>query len=507
MKLFQTYATDTNFTNLIPLGGDANKTAIAQLTTRILGSSLGSQTGFPHIISLDTNRTSTGAYISRYITSHDYNASLDQNIPIDISSDSRSNYDYAYLTARRFDGASAALRGSVVAGMYAAASATPGGAYKLFNLNGNKYFGAGWGNHGNPASILNDFTMRSHVATRWARGTGTAIEGTTTTVYKGGSWKPTINPLELVTAFDGDRVSVIDFSKTRKLKSAYTWNPITEGLSFENEIADAVGAAISQTQDFIKFYLTGPTLHAGNTTNTDDIMVFRAIINSLSDSFQPNWTPQPMIGRADPNYQYTGFARDLNLDFTVYATSRDEVKPIWRKLNALAGYTAPIYDDTTIGLKGAWMRLTLGDLFIQQPVILTSLTYTFDNESPWEINIEQDPTMMQVPIKIGVQCNFNVISDYLPQKGGRFYTLAKKFKSDSGDPIKGNDNWLSDFETNADIEITKREKKKKEDTLGDKPKDPRATRQQNSEGKLENIDAYEDNSDPFNPVIVPKSFP
>jgi hypothetical protein len=135
----------------------------------------------------------------------------------------------------------------------------------------------------------------------------------------------------------------------------------------------------------------------------------------------------------------------------VYATDRDEVKPIWRKLNAMAGYTAPEYDPTSIALKAPWMRITIGDLFRQQPAILTSLSYTLhDSDTTWEINIEHDPTMKQVPHKITVNCQFTLITDYLPQKGGRFYTLADKFDG-NGTAKRGNHNWLSDFADNIDV--------------------------------------------------------
>ena len=95
------------------------------------------------------------------------------------------------------------------------------------------------------------------------------------------------------------------------------------------------------------------------------------------------------------------------------------------------------------------MRITVGDLFRQQPVVLTSLSYTLvDGDTTWEINIEDDPEMMQVPHKVSVSCQFTYIGNELPQHGGRFYSLAKQF--DSGSAIRGNDNWLSDFKDNSD---------------------------------------------------------
>jgi hypothetical protein len=346
----------------------------------------------------------------------------------------------------RVDGASSLLRGSVVGGAYAAASITPFGPYSIFNLNGNGLTGYGWGDHDNPGALRNDFTSRSHVATRWAKG---ELDLTSKTNSKG-KWVPSLNPIERITPFRGDRVTVIDFSQ-RTEKQAYLWNPISL-----NGIGGAVGSALNAiglgglTQDFIKFYFTGPALRNGAVSETDDIIVFRAILGSVSDSFQANWTPINMVGRADPNYQYTGYSRDVSLDFTVYATDRDELKPIYRKLNALAGYMAPTYLKDSIAMQAPWMRLTLGDLFHQQPVLLTSLDYTLvDQDTTWEINIEKDPTMMQVPHKVTVRCSFTMISDFLPQKGGRFYSLAKEYDS-TGNPITGNNNWLSDSLDNVD---------------------------------------------------------
>ena len=124
------------------------------------------------------------------------------------------------------------------------------------------------------------------------------------------------------------------------------------------------------------------------------------------------------------------------------------MKPIYRKLNALAGYTVPEYGANTIAMKGPWMRMTIGDLLVQQPVVITSLQYTFiDSDTTWEINIEQDSTMMQVPHKVSVQLSLHVITDSLPQKGGRMYSLAKRYQA--GQAIEGSDNWLSDFQDNA----------------------------------------------------------
>jgi len=362
----------------------------------------------------------------------------------------------AALSTKRVDGLAAAQRtlfdktntnsrkDSLRSGLYSATSISPYGAYSIFNLQ-TLY---GWGDHDNPYALRNDFTAQSHVATQWV------IEelqttGDVTTYYKG-AWAPTKNLLSKATPFRGDKVNVIDF-KQRTLKDAYRWLPKPK-IFGDEKLLDNAGL----TADFIKFFFTGPKLHAGNVDDEDDIIVFRASINSISDSFNASWPGFQLIGRGDQNFQYSGFTRDISLDFTVYATDRDEVKPIWRKLNALAGYTAPEYTPDNIALVGPWMRLTIGDLFNQQAVIVKSVNYTLHGaDTTWETNIEQDPQMMQTPHKVDVSMTLTPITDWLPQKGGKFYSLAKRFDAGSGLPLPGNDNWLSDTKNN--VELTQQE--------------------------------------------------
>jgi hypothetical protein len=417
--------------------------SFAASATGFAASSVASLTGIPQVAQVANSliNLSDTTLSARYAT-----LTFDQMRPIpgvkyaDFRN-RRAIGNAAALSVIRLDGAAALTSGVSARGaVFAAASANPfGGAYAVFNLNGFGFTGYGWGSQDDPYAIRNDFTLRSHVVKRW-RGSKDAPTNL--------QWRSTINPAEVGVPFRGDRVNVIDFSQ-RTEKDAYKWNPIMPGQ-------------LGNTQDFIKFYFTGPKLYPGlssglNLTDPatdedraaiDDVMVFRATITDLSDSFNAEWSPITMIGRGDKNYQYTGFDRDLQLSFTVHATDRDELQPIWRKLNAIASYTAPIYNsDITLG--APWMRITIGDLFRQTPVILTSVSYTLhDTDTVWEINIENAEYMMQVPHGVDVKCTFSVIGNELPQKGGKMYSLAKRWDK-NGVALKGNDNWLSDMKENS----------------------------------------------------------
>jgi hypothetical protein len=450
------YPNARTWTPLAPKGSNIQPGGIAQQLTGFGISSAASFFGIPQVAQVGNELLELSENYSPY---NRYNVGTARSMrPLPgvkyadfrsrkfVKGDSISETILENIAGTRLDGTSAALRGSLKAGVYAGATATPAGAYSIFNLNGFGKTGYGWGDHDNPYALRNDFTARSHVATNVNKariiaqgvldnvsGTGIALQLAEKVLEETQTFTPTNNPIEMITPFRGDKVTVIDFGK-RKLKDAYQWNP-------RLNILGAIKA--DQTQDFIKFFFTGPKLQAGNVYEKDDIIVFRAILGSLTDTFSPNWNEVQMIGRADPNYHYTGFSRDISLDFKVFATSRDELKPIYRKLNALAGYTAPTYSDN-IALEAPWMRFTIGDLFYQQPGFISSLTYTMiDQDTTWEINVEDDPTNMQVPFSVGVSMGLTIVSDQLPQKGGRFYTLAKRFNRE-GQPKIGNDNWLSD---------------------------------------------------------------
>lgn len=337
------------------------------------------------------------------------------------------------VTSRRLDGASAATRGglkdSLISGLYAAESVLETGPYIQFNRDA--WFG--FGSHGDPNALRKDFTAETEVASRWElSGTGEK------------SWFRSKNPISRATPFRGDRVSVVDFGQ-RKREDIYQWKPPLQ--SEPKKIAKTLGAIGRNTRDFIKFYFTGPRMSNGSDQQ-DDVFVFRAAITNLYDSFNASWNPVQFIGRADKNYQYGGFERSVNLDFTVYATDRDEMKPIWRKLNYLASYTAPEYSINSLALVAPYIRITIGDLFVHQPMVIQQLTYSLaSGDSSWEINIEQDPMMMQAPHRIDVSMGLGVVTDWLPEKGGNMYSLAKQYESSLSTPLPGNDNWLSDSKT------------------------------------------------------------
>ena len=135
--------------------------------------------------------------------------------------------------------------------------------------------------------------------------------------------------------------------------------------------------------DFVKFRIG---VIDNKTPNEKTFIHFRAILDDLSDQYTAEWNSEKLMGRGEQFYRYNGFTRTVNLAWTVAAQSKQELIPMYQKLNYLASSLTPYYSDTGY-MGGNLISLTLGGWFYEQPGILTGMTLSVPQESPWEIAI------------------------------------------------------------------------------------------------------------------------
>ena len=114
---------------------------------------------------------------------------------------------------------------------------------------------------------------------------------------------------------------------------------------------------------------------------------FRALLDSMSDDYSANWASEKLMGRGENFYRYNGFDRKISLGWTVAAQSREELMPMYKKLNYLASSLAPDYSQNLGYMRGNLATLTVGGYLYEQPGIITSINYSVPEESPWEIAI------------------------------------------------------------------------------------------------------------------------
>ena len=173
------------------------------------------------------------------------------------------------------------------------------------------------------------------------------------------------------------------------------------------------------------------------TPDKSSTMFFNAFLDSYSDSYQGTWNGTQYIGRAEQFYTYQGFGRDINFGFKVAAFNEDQLKNIYRKLNMLAGTTAPSYSKEGNFMRGTLTRISIGDLLYRQNGFISGVDLSWNTTYPWEIDVSNKKSINKVPHLLDVSVrftpihNFNVKSD-LDFEGGEGYFGAKLRTTKSG---------------------------------------------------------------------------
>jgi hypothetical protein len=150
-------------------------------------------------------------------------------------------------------------------------------------------------------------------------------------------------------------------------------------------------------------------------------MHFRVLLDEFSDSYGADWKAINYMGRAENFYKYESFKRDISIGFTVAAQSKQELLPIYRKLNYLASSLAPSYS-TNGFIRGNLSQITLGNWLWEQPGFISSVDLSIPDDSPWEINLpvdgdknNLDSNVKQVPHMVNVKIKFTPIHRFRPE--------------------------------------------------------------------------------------------
>lgn len=226
-----------------------------------------------------------------------------------------------------------------------------------------------------------------------------------------------------------NRVNLGNPGKRNKDVSSYSkttlgaLDKITASTLYKSENPDIEKTGINkELNDLVKFRIG---VIDNNNPKEKTYIHFRAFLDSMEDNYSAEWNAQKYMGRGENFYRYNGYNRNINLSWTVAAQSKDELIPMYQKLNYLASSLTPDYSD--IGyMRGNLVTLTVGGYLYEQTGIITGLNYTIPQESPWEISINDtaeanDDSVKELPHIIKVTgFNFIPIQDFVPrvQRGG-----------------------------------------------------------------------------------------
>ena len=170
----------------------------------------------------------------------------------------------------------------------------------------------------------------------------------------------------------------------------------------------------TDNEDIIPFEFN--TFYPGNTDGY--FLAFRAFLDSLNDNFTGDWAGTKYVGRADELYTYQGFNRSIDFGFKVAAFSKSDLVPLYDKINLLVGSTAPTYNDQGEFMKGTLTKITIGDYLKDVTGFISNVGLTWDVNSPWEINSDNDTP--RVPHVLSVSIAFTPIHDFIPTATSRF---------------------------------------------------------------------------------------
>lgn len=148
-------------------------------------------------------------------------------------------------------------------------------------------------------------------------------------------------------------------------------------------------------------------------------LVFRAFLEGqIQDTNTAEFSTFKYLGRGETFRTYQGFNRSISFTFKVAAQSRQELTPLYTKLNHLISQVYPDYAPSTNIMRGNVVRLTIGDYIYRMPGFLENVNVSIDNSNtPWEIVLKKDEKdVAQLPHFVTIACTFYPIMDLLPRK-------------------------------------------------------------------------------------------
>jgi hypothetical protein len=199
-----------------------------------------------------------------------------------------------------------------------------------------------------------------------------------------------------------------------------------------------------------------------NTTINVNYMFFRVFLKNFSDSYYGTWKDIEYMGRGEKFYRYTGFKRDISISFIVAAFTKEELLPIYKKLNYLASSTAPYYSDEGY-MSGNLHRITLGNWINEQSGFISSVDLSIPEESPWEVNLSGSKDVQQLPHMVEVKLKFTPIHRFRPEilknptaddetLGKQYYFGRRKISLSPISPSPTQNNTTTDIITNSEGE-------------------------------------------------------
>lgn len=170
----------------------------------------------------------------------------------------------------------------------------------------------------------------------------------------------------------------------------YNTDEFIENKYFFNSVGDAINARgvydgdddVFDSQDFITLKFKSIALNKS--------INFRSTITGLTETFSPSWDSAKFIGNPFSFYTYSSIERQVTFNFTTFSMNAQEHKVMWDKLNFLQSLVYPQGYYPTTAVKAPLLELTLGSMYKNKVSFIESLTFSVEDNTPWQISDTQD---------------------------------------------------------------------------------------------------------------------
>jgi hypothetical protein len=173
-----------------------------------------------------------------------------------------------------------------------------------------------------------------------------------------------------------------NFSKNKNNESSYGIAVNTSGVYKESDGLNIDNTPIDEL-DTVPLKFT--SIHRGRSVN------FLSTITGLTETLSPSWDSGKFIGSPFSYYTYSGIERSVSFNFKVFSLNAEEHKAGWDKINFLNTLVFPqgFYSESS-AIVPPFIKFTMGDLYKGKFAFIESLSHTWSESTPWEINKKVD---------------------------------------------------------------------------------------------------------------------
>ena len=144
--------------------------------------------------------------------------------------------------------------------------------------------------------------------------------------------------LTLSNMIQGDTLESLPSTNTRAKNNISTDSVLSSGLG---TILDIVG---NQAETNIESEKGGLPFYFKDLRD-DTYVIFRGYLSGITENVSPSWAAENYIGRSEPVYIYERAERDINFTLKLFATTKDELPMIYKKMNRLTSMCYPEYKE------------------------------------------------------------------------------------------------------------------------------------------------------------------